>query len=123
VGGRRRPSSCCTSPGTPVLITARDITHDLAATTQLAASELQWRVAFEQSPIGGALLDADGGVLVVNQALAAMTGWREHELTRMDVTQLVGLRRRAAVGPVVERAGRRGRRHDRRGPDGPDRDR
>jgi diguanylate cyclase (GGDEF)-like protein/PAS domain S-box-containing protein len=76
-------------PGAPVLLTARDITHDLAATNQLAASELQWRVAFEQSPIGGALLDEDGGVLVVNQALSAMTGWREHELTRMDVTQLV----------------------------------
>ena len=76
-------------PGTPVLVTARDITHDLAATTQLADSERQWRVAFEHSPIGGALLDVDGGVLVVNQALSAMTGWREHELTRMDVTQLV----------------------------------
>jgi len=75
--------------GTPVLVTARDINHDLAATTQLAASELQWRVAFEQSPIGGALLDVDGGVLVVNRALAQMTGWREHELTRMDVMQLV----------------------------------
>jgi PAS domain-containing protein len=100
-----------------------DITHDLAATTQLAASELQWRVAFEQSPIGGALLDADGGVLVVNQALG-----RDDRLARARADPdgrhpAGGLRGRAAVGAVVERAGRRGRRHDRRGPDGPDGDR
>ena len=76
-------------PGAPVFVTARDVTHDLAAASQLAASELQWRVAFEHSPIGGALLDATGGVLVVNAALCRMTGWREHELTRMDVTEVV----------------------------------
>ncbi len=76
-------------PGTPILITARDVTHDLAAASQLAASELQWRVAFEHSPIGGALLDAAGAVLVVNEALCTMTGWREHQLTRMDVTEVV----------------------------------
>ena len=39
-----------------VLIVARDISHEWAEATQLAASELQWRVAFEHSPIGGALL-------------------------------------------------------------------
>ena len=76
-------------PGAPVLFAARDVTHDLAAATQLAASELQWRVAFEHSPSGGALFDAGGGILVVNEALCRMTGWREQELTRMDVTEVV----------------------------------
>ena len=56
-------------PGAPLWLSARDVTDDVAAATQLAASEQQWRVAFEQSPIGGALLDLDGGVLVANDAL------------------------------------------------------
>lgn len=72
-----------------VLVTARDVTHDLAAESQISASEHQWRMAFEHSPIGGVLLDAEGGLLVVNGAMCRMTGWREHELTRMDVTQVV----------------------------------
>ena len=76
-------------PGAPILIMARDVSDDLAAATQLAASELQWRVAFEHSPIGGALLEAGGGILVVNEALCRMLGWRAHELTRMDVTDVV----------------------------------
>jgi diguanylate cyclase (GGDEF)-like protein/PAS domain S-box-containing protein len=75
--------------GSPVHISARDVTHDVVASTQLAASEQQWRVAFEHSPIGGALLDSDGGILVVNDALCSMLGRRQHELTRMDVTQIV----------------------------------
>ncbi|MCW2713081.1 MAG: hypothetical protein JWN88_128 [Frankiales bacterium] len=76
-------------PGAPVLIVARDVSHDLTAASQLAASEQQWRLAFEHSPIGGALLDADGGILVVNAALCRTLGWTEHELTRMDVTDVV----------------------------------
>jgi diguanylate cyclase (GGDEF)-like protein/PAS domain S-box-containing protein len=76
-------------PGTPVLVIGRDVTHDVEAANSLAASEHQWRVAFEHSPIGGALVDADGSIRVVNEALATMTGWREHELTRMDVTDIV----------------------------------
>lgn len=79
-------------PAAPVLITARDISHDWAAAGQLAESELQWRVAFEHSPIGGALTDASGDILVVNEALCRMTGWRVHELTRMNVRDVVGER-------------------------------
>ena len=76
-------------PGAPILICARDVSDELAVATQLAASEMQWRVAFEHSPIGGALLEAGGGILVVNESLCAMLGWREHELIRMDVTDVV----------------------------------
>ena len=76
-------------PGAPIHVSARDVSDDVAAATQLSASELQWRVAFEHSPIGGALLDAAGGILVVNAALCRTLGWREHELTRMDVTDVV----------------------------------
>ena len=76
-------------PGQPILISARDVSLDLTASSQLAASEQQWRLAFEHSPIGGALLDGDGGILVVNEALGRTLGWREHELTRMNVTDIV----------------------------------
>ncbi|MCY7363859.1 MAG: bifunctional diguanylate cyclase/phosphodiesterase [Frankiaceae bacterium] len=76
-------------PERPVLISARDVTHDLAAATHLSSSELQWRVAFEHSPIGGALLDDHGAILVVNASLSRMLGWPAHELTRMDVTDVV----------------------------------
>ena len=76
-------------PGGPVHVSARDVSHELAVTAQLTASEQQWRVAFEHSPIGGALLDAEGGVLLVNDALCAMLGWRQHELTRMSLADVV----------------------------------
>ena len=76
-------------PDRPVHVVARDVSDDMAAATQLAASELQWRLAFEHSPIGGALLDADGNFLVVNTALCRMLGMREHELTRLDITSVL----------------------------------
>jgi diguanylate cyclase (GGDEF)-like protein/PAS domain S-box-containing protein len=76
-------------PGSPVYITARDVSHDWAMASQLSASELQWRVAFEHSPIGGALLDDSGSILVVNEALCRMTDWRVHELTRMNIRDVV----------------------------------
>ena len=76
-------------PGSPVHVIARDVSDDMAAASQLAASELQWRLAFEHSPIGGALLDVDGNLLVVNAALCRMLGAREHELTRLDIDSLV----------------------------------
>ncbi len=76
-------------PGTPIHISARDVSHDLELAAQLAASERQWRVAFEHSPIGGALLDAVGGILVANEALPPMLGWPLHQLTRLNVTDIV----------------------------------
>ena len=76
-------------PGRPVFVVARDVSDDIAAATQLASSELQWRLAFEHSPIGGALLDEDGNFLVVNTALCRMLGLREHELTRMGISSVI----------------------------------
>ena len=76
-------------PGGSVYVVARDVSDDMAAATQLAASESQWRLAFEHSPIGGALLDVDGNFLVVNTALCRMLGLREHELTRLDINSVV----------------------------------
>ncbi|MDQ6649167.1 MAG: bifunctional diguanylate cyclase/phosphodiesterase [Actinomycetota bacterium] len=76
-------------PGAPILLSARDVSDEIAASLQLAASEMRWRVAFEHSPIGGALLDHDGSILVVNEALCRTLGWRADELTRMDLSDLM----------------------------------
>ncbi len=76
-------------PGTPILVVGRDVTHEVQAADLLAASEHQWRVAFEHSPIGGALLDTDGNILVANEALVRMSGWREHEVTRMHLSDIL----------------------------------
>jgi PAS domain-containing protein len=86
-------------PGSPVHISARDVSEDIAATSQLLASEQQWRVAFEHSPIGGALLDADGAILLVNDALCAMLGWRDHEMSRLTLADVLVTRGRPAVQP------------------------
>jgi diguanylate cyclase (GGDEF)-like protein/PAS domain S-box-containing protein len=76
-------------PGSPVHVSARDVSDDIEAAAQLLASEQQWRVAFEHSPIGGALLDEDGSILLVNDALCSMLGWREHEITRMGLSDVL----------------------------------
>lgn len=76
-------------PRQAVLVTARDVTHDREAAAALARSEQQWRMAFEQSPIGGALLDGSGAVLVVNEALCKMTGISDLQLIGMDAVDLV----------------------------------
>ncbi len=76
-------------PGSPIHVSARDVSDDLAAARELAASEQQWRVAFEHSPIGGAMLSTSGAILVANTALARMVGWRVHELTHMEIGQVV----------------------------------
>jgi diguanylate cyclase (GGDEF)-like protein/PAS domain S-box-containing protein len=79
-------------PGAPIHVSGRDVSHDLAAARELAASEHQWRVAFEHSPIGGAMLSPAGAILVANKALSRMVGWRVDELTQMDVTDIVDTR-------------------------------
>ncbi len=63
-------------PDRPIHVSDRDVSHDVLGATQLAASERQWRVAFEQSAIGGALLDADSGILVAHRVLCRMFGYR-----------------------------------------------
>ena len=71
--------------GAYAYLSARDVTDDVLAMTHLAASEHQWRLAFEHSPIGGALVAPDGSFLLANDALAAMLGYRAEELTRSTV--------------------------------------
>jgi two-component system, sensor histidine kinase and response regulator len=66
-----------------------DISERKAAEDALAASEVRFRTAFENAPIGMALVHPDGSFLLGNHALCLMLGYSEDELLRttlQDVT-------------------------------------
>jgi len=48
------------------------------------AAEHRWRVTFERSPIGAAIVDTDGSILQVNDALIQMLGYSRAELLGRD---------------------------------------
>ena len=60
--------------------TTRDVTDQKEAEEALKKSEERFRTAFEDSPIGVALVDLDGRRFRVNQALCEMLGYSEEEL-------------------------------------------
>ena len=70
---------------------ARDMTRERAAEAALRASEERFRVAFEQAPVGMALLDLDGRYVQVNDAYCR-TVQRSRE-------ELVGIRPAAITHP------------------------
>src|SRR5215212_5523618 len=57
-----------------------DISEQKAAEEALAASEARFRTAFENAPIGMALVHPDGSFLLGNHALCVMLGYSEEEL-------------------------------------------
>jgi PAS domain S-box-containing protein/diguanylate cyclase (GGDEF)-like protein len=67
----------------------QDITARRAAEAALRTSEERFRLAFEDAPIGIALVGPDGNWLRVNKTLCDMTGYAEDELlasTFQDIT-------------------------------------
>ncbi len=72
-----------------ILAFTRDVTERLAADRALAASEQRFRTTFDASPIGMALVAADGTFLRVNAATCAMTGYGPQELLRLTTRELV----------------------------------
>ena len=72
-----------------IVINARDITERRAAEAALRASEMRFRLAFDEAPIGIALTAIDGGLLEVNQALCRMLGYSEHELLEQARVALI----------------------------------
>jgi diguanylate cyclase (GGDEF)-like protein/PAS domain S-box-containing protein len=68
---------------------ARDITDRVRAERQIEEAEERFRLAFEQAPIGIAMVSLDGSLLRVNDALCRMLGFTGTELlgtTFTDVT-------------------------------------
>lgn len=59
------------------------------ATAQLRAEKERFRTAFENAPIGMALIDDNGQVLKANDVLCAMLGYEHQELTTLGLHSLV----------------------------------
>lgn len=59
------------------------------ATTQLVAEKERFRMAFENAPIGMALIDDAGHVLRANDVLCDMLGYEHEELVTLEIQNLV----------------------------------
>ena len=67
----------------------RDVTEARAAELSLQATERQFRLGFDNAPIGMALVALDGTFSMVNTALCTITGYDHQELlarTFQDIT-------------------------------------
>ncbi len=51
-------------------------------------AELRWKLAFERSPIGAAIVGRDGSLALVNDSLAAMLGCSREQLERMTFADI-----------------------------------
>ena len=63
-----------------VVVTLREVTERRAERAALADAEQRFRVAFDQAPIGMALVSPEGRFLRVNDAVCAIVGRSEDEL-------------------------------------------
>jgi two-component system cell cycle sensor histidine kinase/response regulator CckA len=77
---------------TGALAMMSDITERKRAEGELKEAKLRFEGAFEQAPIGMALVNLEepgfGELLLVNSALAALLGYEEHELVGRTITEL-----------------------------------
>ena len=79
-----------TDTGTRIVVTARDVTGETQEMHQLLQAEQQWRLSFEHSPIGAAVVDEQLHVQLVNDTLAAMLEMRADELIGRSLRELTG---------------------------------
>jgi PAS domain S-box-containing protein len=73
------------------LFVARDVTDEVRAQEHMAESEQRWRLAFEHSPIGAALITSSGDISLANASLGKMLEQRPEVLAMMsleDVTHV-----------------------------------
>ena len=91
------------------LVHCQDISPLRAAEEALHEAEERFGRAFEDAPIGMALVGLDGQWLRVNAALCEITGYREHELLELDFQTLTHPEDAAMR---VEFDARHSRRHD-----------
>ena len=69
-----------------VVLNSRDVTDRRRAEEALKESEERFRGAFNDAPVGVALVDPDGRYLKVNHALCEMLGYTEQELLKKSTT-------------------------------------
>jgi diguanylate cyclase (GGDEF)-like protein/PAS domain S-box-containing protein len=67
---------------------ARDITQSTRAAAALRAAQERFRVAFDEAPIGMALVGLDRAFIEVNDALAEIIGYEAADLLGRDMTSL-----------------------------------
>ncbi len=70
------------------LFVARDVTDDVWALEHLAESEQRWRLAFEHSPLGAALVGPTGDIMLANAALGEMLGHRPAAMAMMSLADI-----------------------------------
>ena len=88
--------------------TCLDLTDRLEAEATAAEAGERFRVAFENAPIGVALLAPDGHWLQVNQALCDLLGYTPEELRESDVRRPHASGRPGAKPRAQPQAARRG---------------
>ncbi|NES65944.1 MAG: PAS domain S-box protein [Okeania sp. SIO2D1] len=71
-----------------IAITARDITERKQMEKILQEREQRFRLAFDDAPIGMALVSLDGDFLEVNHALCEMIGYSEAELIQLTFQEI-----------------------------------
>jgi diguanylate cyclase (GGDEF)-like protein/PAS domain S-box-containing protein len=84
----QRFSSHPSYDGPVLLIVARDVSDDVVAQEHLAESEQRWRLAFEHSPIGAALVTAAGDIALANASMAEMLEHRPEDLAQLSISDL-----------------------------------
>ncbi len=77
-------------PGTKKsILSLLDITHNLKTLKSFEESQEMFRIAFEHTDQGMAILNTDGTILEVNSALCNIIGIKDNELTNRDITELI----------------------------------
>jgi PAS domain S-box-containing protein len=80
----------CDEQGRPAVVqgTCQDVTESRRVEDALRAAEQLFRRAFDDAPIGMALIDLEGRWLRLNRAISQMLGRSEPELRRMQLSDL-----------------------------------
>jgi PAS domain S-box-containing protein len=91
--GRQIPVEICCKPflwqgELRVLSQARDITERKRAEEALCESEERFRLTFDQSPIGAAIVSLDMRYMRVNEMLCRITGYSSKELTKFRISAI-----------------------------------
>ncbi|MDX6690691.1 MAG: hypothetical protein QOG15_2148 [Solirubrobacteraceae bacterium] len=101
-----RLSPIDTDEGVMISSAIRDTSARRRAVAELATAERLFRSAFEGSPMGMALTDADGGIVRVNSALCDLTGYTAAQLAGTQFDALIhtveGGYDRRAIGALLQ---------------------